>query len=59
MLVLEIKLITNLMTGGRGFVKRKDEQGKETVYAVSAMHQLRCLVRVFFPNPNIPASFET
>lgn len=31
-------------TGGRGFVKRRDAQGIETVYAVSAMHQLRCLV---------------
>lgn len=42
---LRSHLLTCPITGGRGFVKQKDEQGKEAVYAVSAMHQLRCLVR--------------
>lgn len=41
----EVQFLTCSRTGGRGFVKRKDELGTETVYAVSAMHQLRCLVR--------------
>lgn len=32
---------------GRGFVQQTDQNGSETVYAVSAMHQLRCLVMLF------------
>lgn len=42
----DLLIICLPMLAGRGFVTQRDQNGSEAVYVVSAVQQLRCLVRL-------------